>query len=267
MADVKWIKFYVSILTNKKIKRIRKMPDGDTIALIWAFLLAQAGESNKEGGIYFNDEIPYSPEDFASDYDFKPTTVQLAVSIFEKYGMIGVFDGIIYVKNWNKYQSIDSMEKMKEQNRIRQSSFKERKKLTQNNVTYNVTDNAEVTHGNATDIELDIELDIEEEREREKPIESNKDIPADKSSLPIKKHKYGEYQNVLLTDIELEKLKSLYGAIKADECIAFLDEHIERLGYKAKSHYLCIRKWVLDAVNKPNQKPDFKQVIKEWGND
>ena len=107
MAVFRWqmlngLNFYVSILTNKKIKRIRKMPDGDTIALIWAFLLAQAGESNKDGGVFFNDEIPYSAEDFASDYDFKPLTVELAVRTFERYGMIGIFDGIIYVPPWEK---------------------------------------------------------------------------------------------------------------------------------------------------------------------
>jgi len=161
MADVKWIKFYVSILTNKKIKRIRKMPDGDTIALIWAFLLAQAGESNKDGGVYFNDEMPYSCEDFASDYDFKPKTVELAILTFERYGMIGVFDGIIYVKNWEKYQSVDGMEKIREQNRIRQAEFKERKRIEESNVIGNVSGNGEVTHGNATDIDIELDKDID----------------------------------------------------------------------------------------------------------
>lgn len=60
------------------------------------------------------------------------------------------------------------------------------------------------------------------------------------------KHKYGEYKNVLLKDDEIEKLKKEYP--NTDELIKYLDEYIEMKGYKAKSHYLCIKRWVADAV-------------------
>jgi hypothetical protein len=33
-----------------------------------------------------------------------------------------------------------------------------------------------------------------------------------------------------------------------DSCITCLDEYIEKKGYKAKNHYLRIKKWVVDAV-------------------
>lgn len=62
------------------------------------------------------------------------------------------------------------------------------------------------------------------------------------------KHKYGEYKNVLLTNSELEKLQNQY--TNWQELITYLDEYIEMKGYKAKSHYLCIKKWVIEAVNK-----------------
>lgn len=73
------------------------------------------------------------------------------------------------------------------------------------------------------------------------------------------KHKYGEYKNVLLTDAELSRLKEEYS--NWEELIKYLDEYIEMKGYKAKSHNLAIRKWVVDAVKrngkqqytKPNQ--------------
>jgi len=67
------------------------------------------------------------------------------------------------------------------------------------------------------------------------------------------KHKYGEYNHVMLTDKEYEKLHNDYPD-KADEAINFLDEYIEMKGYKAKSHYLCIRKWVIDALKEREQK-------------
>lgn len=79
---------------------------------------------------------------------------------------------------------------------------------------------------------------------------------------------FGEYQNVKLTDAELEKLKNDFGESMTEECITYLDEYIEMKGYKAKSHYLCIRKWVVDAVNekrtkaKPEKpKGNFNQMI------
>lgn len=65
------------------------------------------------------------------------------------------------------------------------------------------------------------------------------------------KHKYGEYKNVLLKDDELEKLKKEYS--NYEDLIKYLDEYIEMKGYKAKSHYLCIKKWVTDAVKNVNK--------------
>ena len=75
-------------------------------------------------------------------------------------------------------------------------------------------------------------------------------------NIPAKpqKHKYGEYKHVLLTDEEVEKIYSEYGIDFGVECIKFLDEYIEMKGYKAKNHYLCIRKWVADAVKERKEK-------------
>lgn len=61
------------------------------------------------------------------------------------------------------------------------------------------------------------------------------------------KHRHGEHGHVLLTDAEEAKLRQEFGE-KADEAIAYLDDYIELKGYKAKSHYLAIRKWVMNAL-------------------
>ena len=68
------------------------------------------------------------------------------------------------------------------------------------------------------------------------------------------KHKFGEYQNVLLKDSEFEKLKQEYGEEKTVKAITFLDEYIEMKGYKAKSHNLALRKWVFNAVKEQEQR-------------
>jgi DNA-binding transcriptional MocR family regulator len=64
----------------------------------------------------------------------------------------------------------------------------------------------------------------------------------------IIKKKYGSYKNVLLTDEEYNKLLTEYKEDKTRKLITYLDEYIEMKGYKAKSHYLCIKKWVVKAL-------------------
>lgn len=68
------------------------------------------------------------------------------------------------------------------------------------------------------------------------------------------KHKYGEFNHILLTDEELAKLKQDYGEAQTQKAIQFLDEAIEMKGYKYKSHYLALKKWVFDAMLKNNQR-------------
>lgn len=71
--------------------------------------------------------------------------------------------------------------------------------------------------------------------------------PTDPSKV---KHKHGEYGHVLLTDQELEKLTSEYGTSLTTDAVRYLDEYVEMKGYKHKSSYLAIRKWVIDAAKR-----------------
>ena len=152
--------------------------------------------------------------------------------------MIDITDDLLKISNWEKYQNVEGMEKIREQNRLRNIEYRKRKK--EKLLTYDVTHDVAVTQNDGIDIDIDIEEDID----------INNNIPSSKSKKP--KHKHGEYQNVLLTDEEYNKLHQDYP--NANELITYLDEYIEMKGYKAKSHYLAIRKWVVDAVNRDNKK-------------
>ena len=66
------------------------------------------------------------------------------------------------------------------------------------------------------------------------------------------KHKYGEYQHVLLTDKEHTHLVELYGS-SLDEHIKILDEYIETSGKSYKNHSLVLQKWVHDEWTKRNK--------------
>ncbi len=63
-----------------------------------------------------------------------------------------------------------------------------------------------------------------------------------------KKFKIGNYNNVSISHEEITKLSTEFGEEDTKQAIEYLSEEIEFKGYKAKSHYLAIRRWVIDAV-------------------
>ncbi|MEG0498027.1 MAG: phage replisome organizer N-terminal domain-containing protein [Carnobacterium sp.] len=245
MAEVKWIKLDVSIPDNKKVKRIRKMPDGNNIILFWVFLLSRAGESNQKGGLFFTENVPYTEEDLAADFDFSTEFVRFAIMTLEKYKMIELYDDIIFIKNWDEYQQMDKLEKIKEQNRIRQAKYKEKQKLIANS---NVTGNGEVTEDNATDIELDLDIELDIDKE------SNKE-PRPSHKIKTVRHKHGEYKNVLLTDEQLNKLKDEY--TDYENKIEKLSEYMETSGKSYKNYYATIKAWDRKDNNKDKNKENF----------
>lgn len=161
MADVKWIKITTDMFDNRKIRHLRRLPDGNNIVLIWVMLLTMAGRCNASGMIFLTETIPYTAKMLADELDFEENTVKLALSALEQLGMITTSDnGYFTISGWEEHQNIEGMEKIREQNRLRKARYDSRKKeLLSSNVTGNVT----VTQSNATDIDKEIDIDIEKE--------------------------------------------------------------------------------------------------------
>ena len=147
MADVKWIKLTTDMFDNRKIKHLRKLPEGNSIVLIWVMLLTMAGRCNAGGMIFLTENIPYTPKMLADELDFEENTVLLALNALEQMNMVVTDRGYFKIAGWNEHQNIEGMEKIREQNRIRQANYKSKQKLLLGNVTDNVT----VTLGNATE--------------------------------------------------------------------------------------------------------------------
>lgn len=113
--------------------------------------------------------------------------------------------------------------------------------------------NGSLSYTNQKNNDIDIDNDIDNENENDNEVSypvSYNDTSDDTSETPQKarKHKYGEYKHVLLTDEEYKKLQEEYDPYHAQKAIKYLDEYIEMKGYKAKSHYLAIKKWVFNAL-------------------
>ena len=83
------------------------------------------------------------------------------------------------------------------------------------------------------------------------PDSDESETPTPKETKPVK-HKYGEYKNVLLTDDELQKLKSEYSDY--DDRIENLSYYLASTGKVYKSHYATIRNWARKE-GKQSQKP------------
>ena len=162
MSEIKWIKLATNIFGNRKIRQIETLPDGDSIIVIWVKLLCLAGTINDYGLIYLTKEVPYTDEMLATQFNKPLATVKLALNVFIKYGMIEVTDDILHISNWEEYQNIEGMEKIREQTRKRVQNYRDKQKLL-GNATCNVT----VTQGNAIDIDKDKEEDIRNIYKRE----------------------------------------------------------------------------------------------------
>ena len=179
MADVKWIKITTDMFDNRKIKHLRKLPDGNNIVLIWVMLLTMAGRCNSGGMIFLTENIPYTPKMLADELGFEENTVQLALQALEQFNMIVTNQGYFSIAGWNEYQNIDGMDKIREQTRKRVAAHRAKQKQ----LTDGVTSNATVTQGNATEEER--EEETEEERELDKKKRGKTPSPKSKKAKPF----------------------------------------------------------------------------------
>ena len=162
MADVKWVKLTTDMFDNRKVKHLRKLPEGNNIVLIWVMLLTMAGRCNSGGMIFLTENIPYTPKMLADELDFEENTVLLALQALENLDMIITDNGFFTIAGWEEYQNIEGMEKIREQTRKRVAKCREKKLLAQSSVTSSVT----VTESNATDIEKEKDKDIDKEKRK-----------------------------------------------------------------------------------------------------
>ena len=168
MAEVKWVKITTDMFDNRKIKHLRKLPEGNNIVLIWVMLLTMAGRCNAGGMIFLTENIPYTPKMLADELGFEENTVKLALQFLEQFNMIQTDQGYFTIAGWNEYQNIEGMEKIREQNRLRKQKQRERQKALPE-ASRDIT--GQVTQNHATDKEE--EIDIEEEKKKKKSVKES----------------------------------------------------------------------------------------------
>ena len=137
MYKLQWLKIDANLFANRKIQILLKEPDGDTYIRVWIQLLIIAMECNKEGNLVIGENKPMTIEYFSKIMGKSFEKMKEIIKKFLELEMIILENKVYKIKNWNKYQSIETYEKYKEQGRLRQQRYRE--KLKSENGKSNVT--------------------------------------------------------------------------------------------------------------------------------
>ena len=237
MAEVKWVKLTTDMFDNRKIKHLRRLPEGNNIVLIWVMLLTMAGRCNSGGMIFLTENIPYTPKMLADELDFEENTVLLALQALEQLDMIVADNDFFAIAGWEEYQNIDGLDKIREQTRKRVAKCRENKRLETGNVTGNVT----VTDGNAVEEEGD--------KDKEKDIhsfilsrESEEEKSPEERASEQRRYLKGIGEGVVfLSDDQISSLLDELTVEEFDHYVKVIAE-CEKSGkrFKKKTHYDAI---------------------------
>lgn len=72
-----------------------------------------------------SDKIAYTDGMLSAIFHRKESTIKLALTTFEQFGMIEIFDNVIIITNWEKHQNVDRLAELREYNRKAQQKHRE----------------------------------------------------------------------------------------------------------------------------------------------
>lgn len=232
MADNKkyyYLKLKENFYDSEELIILQNMPDGYLYSDILMKLYLRSLKNN--GKLMFKDVIPYTPTALAQVVRHQVGTVEKAIEIFKQLGLIEVLDnGAIYMLDIQNYIGESSTEA--DRKRLYRDEIKQQKLLL-GQMSDKCPDKS------TPEIEIDKEIELE--------IKKDKKI----------RHKYGEYQNVLLTDEQYEKLIKEFPN-DYEQRIETLDEYIQTHGAKYKDFLAVIRTWAKKENKTPYKVKKFE---------
>ena len=230
-----YLKLKENYFDDDSIVLLESMQDG---VLYSNILLKLYLKSLKHGGrLQLDEDIPYTAQMIATITRQQIGTVERALQIFLKLGLVEVLEsGTFYMSN------IELL--------IGQSSTEaERKRAAR---LQNKALSAPRTKvGHLSDIrppEIEIEIELEKEIEIKREIEKGRSARA-----------CGRYQNVFLTDEELADLQASFPTVW-DQYIEKLSEYMASTGKRYQSHAATIRRWAGEDAKKtitPSRNRDY----------
>ena len=233
-----YLKLKENYFDDDSIVLLESMQDG---VLYSNILLKLYLKSLKHGGqLQLDEDIPYTAQMIATITRQQIGTVERALQIFLKLGLVEVLDsGTFYMSN------IELL--------IGQSSTEaERKRAAR--LQNKALSALRTSGGHLSDIRPpEIEL------EKEKEIEIKREIEKVRPETGHPSHTYGHYQNVFLTDGELADLQANFPAVW-EQYIEKLSEYMASTGKRYQSHAATIRRWAGEDAKKtvtPSRNRDY----------
>lgn len=255
MADIRWVKLTTDMFDNRKIKHLRRLPEGNNIVLIWVMLLTMAGRCNSGGMIFLTENIPYTPKMLADELDFEENTVLLALQALEQLNMVVTNHGYFAIAGWEEHQNVEGMDKIREQNRLRKQKQRENQKLLPG---VSRDSHVTVTQCHATDKEEDIDRDIEGEKKKENTLTLFRRLVSDYSfdsedELYIKIEEWVKYKMERREPYKEQGMKALLRQIE-NNAIAYGDSAVCELIEESMSNG-----WKGIIFDRLKQKPQQKR--------
>jgi predicted phage replisome organizer len=263
LADNKkyyYLKLKDNFFDSDEMIVLESMPDGYIYSNILLKLYLRS--LKYDGRLMFNDRIPFNSTMLAQITRCSVGDIERAIKIFESLNLIEILDnGAIYmleIQNFIGESSTEADRKRAQRNKIdaeksylllsegtktnvgqmsRQMSDKCPDGSSENGVKSTIVDGGrQMSDKCPPEIELEIEKEIDIERDRKDDRVLKKPKPK------IIRHKYGEYQNVLLSDQDKEKLMSEFPQ-DWQQRIERLSEYMASTGKSYKNHLATIRNW------------------------
>lgn len=270
-----WLKLKENFFEEDTIAWIEEQPNGKEYSL---FYLKLCLKSLKTNGLLIRNVgqmiVPYDAKTLSKITNTDVDTVMVALELFKQIGLIQMLEnGEIYL---TQLENMVGSETSKAQ-LMRNKRAKDKQKTIEGNIVTKELPNCYTEIEIEKDIEKDIEIDIEIEkelekkkREKKKTTDSSESSSSSSSSYSKKtkkvvKHKYGEYDNVLLSDEELDKLKKDFPT-DYQERIDKLSEYVASTGKTYKNYLATIRAWArkekqVQTYNQPQQQ---EKEPKNW---
>lgn len=233
-----YLKLKENYFDDDSIVLLESMQDG---VLYSNILLKLYLKSLKHGGrLQLDEDIPYTAQMIATITRQQIGTVERALQIFLKLGLVEVLDsGTFYMSNIELLIGQSSTE----------AERKRAARLQNKALSALRTSGGHLSDIRPPEIEIELEKEIEIKREIEK-VRPETGRPS---------HTYGRYQNVFLTDEELADLQASFPAVW-EQYIEKLSEYMASTGKRYQSHAATIRRWAGEDAKKtitPSRNRDY----------
>lgn len=231
-----WLQLKEDFFDEDAIDWLEEQPNGKEYSLFYLKLCLKSLRTN---GVLIrrvgNMLVPYDHTKLGELTKTNPDTVMVAMNLLISIGLVQKLEnGELYLTQVE--HMIGSQSK---------GAFKKQQQRLTRQIELPKIESGQEGDNCPPDIEKEEEIDLEIDLEEEKEEKKKKSV----SYLRTTEGDYlGSYNNIKLKENELDKLNEEYGTEETQEAIDYLSEYIELKGYKAKSHYLALRKWVYTAV-------------------